>query len=214
MGIRDEETKDGQCDMHLGALAAGLALSLVERRRDKKVINRWEPFMGLYIKLKKVIKYMFDKKNKRFVQYERVLKKLGQEVIRVLIPNKTRVAGALLIVQGSLRSMHSLRYYTLECSSFQKMFLNRDEWRQLAQFEAVMKPAMLLCFYAQGDRPEIAAEMVLVVIHLMMKYKYLDEYEVVDVTSSEHWTAMTPFHELPVIKMTTSPDKARLSKMP
>ena len=59
--------------------------------------------MGLYIKLKKVIKYMFDKKNKRFVQYERVLKKLGQEVIRVLIPNKTRVAGALLIVQGSLR---------------------------------------------------------------------------------------------------------------
>ena len=71
MGIRDEETKDGQFDMHLGALAAGLALSLVERRRDKKVINRWEPFMGLYIKLKKVVKYMFDKKNKRFVQYER-----------------------------------------------------------------------------------------------------------------------------------------------
>ena len=40
MQIRDEETKDGQCNMHLGALAAGLALSLVERKQGKKATNR------------------------------------------------------------------------------------------------------------------------------------------------------------------------------
>ena len=114
MEIRDKETKDGQCNMHLGALTAGLALSLVKRTQGKRVINRWEPFLGLYTNLKSIIKYIFGKENKRFKKYQGAMKRIGQEVVRVLILNKTRVGGVLIIIQGSLRSMYTLRYYTMK----------------------------------------------------------------------------------------------------
>ncbi len=90
------------------------------------------------------------------------------------------------MIQDALRSMHSLRYYAMKNEKFRKKFLSsRKQWRQIAQFEAIMYPAMRLCFDSQGNRPEIAGEMVLSVIQLKVEYLYTKEYDVVDVDDKE-----------------------------
>ena len=200
--------------MHTAALAAGLALSLVERKVKKRVVNYWEPFQDLYKQLKTAIKYVFDKKNKRFKDYNDVIRKSGKLVIVVSLPNSTRVAGALILLQDSIRSLHSLCYYALKCEKFEALCLNRIQWKQLTQFEAVMNPAMRLCFDSQGDRPEIAGEMPLTVIHLKVGYQYQEVYDVVDVDFVSEWVANIPFYQLPTIKMTTNPEKATKENIP
>ena len=92
-----EETPVGRCGMHLANLAAGLALSLVEREQNKKIINYWKPFQDLYKFLKVAFKYLFDKKNKRFGHFKMVLAKVSQPVIMASLPPSTRVAGSLLV---------------------------------------------------------------------------------------------------------------------
>ena len=57
--------------MHLGALFGGLALSLVELKVDKKVVNKWAPFLDLHKRLKDMCKYLLDKKNKCFPIYQK-----------------------------------------------------------------------------------------------------------------------------------------------
>ena len=142
----DEESEDRRCDMHLALLALGLALSLVKSTQDKKVINFWPGFQDLYKALKTAMKYIFDKKNKRFDQYSGALKKRGQNVIIVPLPNKTRVGGAGILIQAALRSIHALLYYASRCEPFRKLCPKRGQWRQIAEFEAVMRPALSLCF--------------------------------------------------------------------
>ena len=59
-GDEPKETSTGRCDMHLANLAAGIGLSLVERKQNKKVINYWNPFQDLYKFLKVAFKHIFD----------------------------------------------------------------------------------------------------------------------------------------------------------
>ena len=126
-----DDYEGGCCDMHTAALAAGLALSLVERKVKKRVVNYWEPFQDLYKQLKTAIKYVFDKENKRFKDYNDVLRQADKLVIVVYLPNSTRVrvAGALILLQDSICSLHSLRYYALKCEKFEALCLNRIQWK-------------------------------------------------------------------------------------
>ena len=97
--------------------------------RWKKVVNYWEPFQDLYKQLKTTIKYVFDKKNKCFKDYNDVLRKTGKLVIMVSLPNSTRVSVALILLQD-LRSLHSFRYYALKCEKFEALCLNRIvQWK-------------------------------------------------------------------------------------
>ena len=203
VGGGNETEENGQCDMHLAALAAGLALSLVKRVENKKVINYWAPFQDLFKRLKTAAKYIFDKKNKRFPQYKASLGEINQPVIMVPLPNHTRIGGALILIQACLRSMSPMLYYATVSSTFDSKCLRRHEWKQLAQFEAVMRRGMLHCFDCQGDRPEIAGEMVLALLELQADYEFDPVYEVVDIDSIKKWTADKPFEKLPRIKMTT-----------
>ena len=72
---------------------------------------------------------------------------------------------------------------------------------------------MILCFDSQGDRPEIAGEMILAVIELMIDYEDQAEYDVVDV-DADAWHSTTPFEDLPRIKMTTSSAWAQAKGLP
>eukprot|EP00957_Ditylum_brightwellii_P110016 8391959-Ditylum_brightwellii.AAC.1 len=89
--------------MHLCNLYAGLALSLVECKIDGKVVNKWHPFLDLHQKAKKVAKFVCDKKNKCYPQYENALSDKGG-VIMINLPNKTCIAGVLLMIKDCLRS--------------------------------------------------------------------------------------------------------------
>ena len=92
------------------------------------------------------------------------------------------------------------------CDPFEKLNLNRDEWRQLSKFEAIMQKSLLLCFDAQGDHPEITAEIVLTIAELKSQYLFIDAYEVVNV-DNRSWEATTLFKDLPCVTMTRNKEK-------
>ena len=55
------------------SMMAGLALSLVKRYENKKVINKWSPFLKPYEKLKTAANHVCNKKSKWFVDYQTML---------------------------------------------------------------------------------------------------------------------------------------------
>lgn len=209
-GEEEDEAPNGACDMHLTDLFAGLALSLVERRVDGKVVNKWAPFLDLHQKAKKMAKYVCDKKNKRYHQYEKALANKGG-VIMINLPNKTRIAGVLLMIEDCLRSVHSLRRYSLQCTNFYDYCLSPAEWQQLAEFYAVMSLAYSLSFHSQGDRPEVASEMFYRLSTTKLHYETTTTFEVVDL--EKDWPATTPFKDLPRKKMTIDKNDTSYHKM-
>lgn len=200
--------------MHMCALAAGEALSIVKRTSNKKQINYFAQFMDLYKIAKNAGKYVADKKNKRFTQFQEVLDEIKWVGFIPCIPNSTRVAGALLLIQDLLRLIHALDYFSCKCEKYKKLQLNRDQWRQLAQFESIMRPAMVICFDSQGDRPEIAGEMVLAIILIHANYKQERFYDVVDVDRKGGWQPNKKFHELPRVRMTTDRNMSMKKNIP
>jgi hypothetical protein len=211
----DEDADDPSCDMHLVSLANGLALSFVERKKDKKVINYLPAFRKPYDDLKKMIKYLFDNKSKRYPAYQTMLRKQGEEVFRVPLPNSTRVGGVWLLIQGALRSKHTLAFYAAKNSQFMKVTISQDKWVLMAQFEGIMRSGMRLCFEKQGDRVEINGELVLALIMTKINFAYEDTYDVVDVMDeSKEWRASSAFKDLPVVKMTTNPERAQKEGLP
>ena len=75
------------------------------------------------------------------------------------------------------------------------------EWRQLAQFEAVRRPATCLCFSSRGDCVEVAGEIVLTVILLKVYYNNDNTYDIVDMNCKNEWHADIPFNALRKIMM-------------
>ena len=209
-----EDAPAGECDMHLAGLAAGKALSLVVRKKNKKVTNAFPAFTDLYLHLKVAIKYIFDKKNKRFKPYKISIKLIGMTALIIFLPSTVRVAGAHLLVQNSLRSMHGLKYYATQCESFSPLCPTQQQWRQLAQFEAIMRPVMTLCFSSQSDRPEVGGEMVIALLELMVDYEDMDTFSVVDVDCGGEWSPDREFSSLPRKEMTISEKKADQNRLP
>ena len=201
----------GRCDTHFLNLALGLALTFVERRENNKVINYWAQFRELYNVLKDAFKYLYDKKNKQFGHYKKVLNGSNHPVIRSSLPAKTRVAGAFLVHQDSLRSMHAWRFYANRCDKFERLCPIRAQWRNVAQYESVMRVGGNMCFQSQQDRVETSGEMVLAVV--LLKANYVDQkvYDVVDV--DQEWKATTPFSELPRVQMTIDSELAQTRDM-
>ena len=191
--------------MHLGQLLTGLALSIVERKKNGEVINHWEPFQVLYKKTKEMAKYVCDKKNKRLDALLRFVESIGKLFRVINIPNSTRVCGVWLLIKDSLCEMHALRLYGMELSAFDNLVLSREEWKQLAEFEAVMRTACVFCFGVQADRVEVACEIIFMLSRMKMAYEETTEYDVVDTSGS--WNGDTAFDDLPRIKMTREPNQ-------
>ena len=213
MHKRAEDVEDGFCDMHLGALAGALPLSLIERKVDKKVVNKWPPFLDRHKALKDMCTYLFGKKEKRYPDYVKVLTNANMPVIMVDLPVHTRVAGVLLMFQSAIRSMFGIRYYATRKPAFESKCLSLEEWKQIVQFEAVMRKAFLFCFDTQGDRPEVASESLLAIMELRIKYEYGKEWDVVDIEASP-WDPNTKFEDLPRVTMSSSSSVAERKNLP
>ena len=71
-----------------------------------------------------------------------------------------------------------------------------------------MSHATAKCFDLQGDRPKIAGEMVLAMIHLVSNYSEKKEYNVINVNDPDEWVPNKAYDNLPRIKMTTCEDVA------
>ena len=98
----------------------------------------------------------------------------------ITLSNTTRVAGALLLIQDSIQSMHALCHYITKSGNFEPKNLTHAEWKQVVKFEAIMRRAHLLCFDSQGDHMEVATEMILQLALLKVHYEEDTMYDVVD----------------------------------
>ena len=201
MNRRVDDVKDGCCDMHIASLMTGLATTLVQRTVAGRVMNKWPAFHDLFGKTKSLGKHLCDRKNKgRFDKYKKFISNYdGSAVVVIPIPNKTRVSGAYILIQATLRSMHALRIYSFEDSSLEKKLLELREWGLLAQFEAIMKPAHDFCFDVQGDRIELACDFPLLLAYLKNQYETVTSYNVMDTT--QKWRANVPVIDIPRIDM-------------
>ena len=147
-----EDNPPGQCDMHLAALAMGLALSFVQRVENGVVVNYWGPFCDLYKKAEKLGKLVFGKKSKtEYDLYLNLLKSQNMDVIGCRMMNKTRVGGCHLFIQDLLRSKFTLDHYASTKASVRAIYLSPEEWAQLSEFAAVLDKAVRLCFFSQED---------------------------------------------------------------
>ena len=54
----------------------------------------------------------------------------------------------------------SLKFYAIDCDEFVNNNMVSLEWRHMAEFEAIMRKAHQLYFDAQGNRSEVAAEII------------------------------------------------------
>ena len=129
MHKRADDVEDGFCDMHLGALFGALPLSLIERKVDKKVVNKWPPFLDRYKRLKDMCTYLFGKKEKRYPDYVKILTKANMPVLMVNLPCHTRVAGVLLLFQSAICSMFGIRQYATQKPVFESKGVSLEEWK-------------------------------------------------------------------------------------
>ena len=199
--------------MHLAGLLLGLATTVVQRKKNKKVVNAWPAFLDLLKFLKTAMKYVFDKKNKRVGDYRMVLELVKITVICCELPNSTRIAGVVLLFQRFLRSLHGLRYYAMQRPEFARLMLSPLQCRQIAEFEAVMRPTQKICFDFQQDRVEVRAETALTLINLKVDYEDNEIYEVIDVGGVKEWEPNCSYDKLPTIKVATTNEVAEANNI-
>ena len=117
----------------------------------------------------------------------------------------------MLMVQDLLRSRFSLLYFANLNISFATVWekVTRKGWEQAAEFEAILRPSFNLCFFVQGDRPEIAAELLLYLTTLKAGFSK-QVYSVVDVNAQgkQQWMASKPFDLLPKVNVATNIEKS------
>ena len=201
--------------MHIANLFLGLSTSLTERRDGGRVVNRWAPFQDLYKNTKDMMTWMFGRKNKgRYADYEKKLREVFHKVFCADLPNDTRVGGSYNLLRDALRSMFALCYYAEQNRMFYGINLSKAQWKQIAQFVAIMSRSVNICFVSQKDRVETAGEMIIELIRLKEYYDCTEIYEVVDVNSKKEWPADTPFKDLPRVKMAISEDVAEKHNIP
>ena len=146
--------------------------------------------------------------------YKRVLESIKMVVLVVELPNKTRVAGSIILLQRFLRSLHGLRYYATQRITFAPKMLSPLQCRQVAEFEAVMRPAQKICFDFQSNRVEVAAETVLTIIKLKVDYQDDKVYDVIDVSSSDEWEPTRRYEDLPTKKIAVDNETAAANNIP
>ena len=109
--------------------------------------------------------------------------------------------------------MFGIRYYATQKPAFESKGLSLEEWKQIVQFEAVMRKAFLFCFDTQGNRPEIASESLLALMELRIKYEYGKEWDVVDIEAGP-WDPDMKFENLPRVTMSSNSFVAEKKNLP
>jgi hypothetical protein len=105
-GGRQPKTKGTTCHMHAQELVVTHALGLrTRRKRGVGVVDEFESGKLLRDSVKILVSKIMDKKAKsRFVKYKDYCKRtLSMDVIKLLIPNETRVSGVFTMYESLLR---------------------------------------------------------------------------------------------------------------
>jgi hypothetical protein len=143
--------------MHAQELVVTHALGLrTRKKRGVGVIDSFESGRLLRDYVKKLVSRLMDKKSKsRFVKYKEYCKRtLSMDVIKLLIPNETRVSGVFAMYESLLRSMICINNYCLrsqEANQYSDLILSEQQWTSVVETYALLLHTNRLAMTSQID---------------------------------------------------------------
>jgi hypothetical protein len=150
------------CQMHAVELVLKHAFGLVERRSGGQVIDSFVQGKELRDRCKALASKVMDKKAKaRFAEYEALsMETWSVKPIKLKTPNATRVSGDYILIVSMLRAKSLLQVLvgqSKHTQAYKDCIIGSDDWKLIAEFEAVMSHIHHLAMTSQGDEPgEIA----------------------------------------------------------
>jgi hypothetical protein len=146
--------KGQSCNMHAQELVVTHALGLRKRSKNNVIIDKFEESLALKEKVKALVSKIMNKKQKHiFKKYTDYCKQLfNYNVIKLEIPNDTRVSGVFRMYDTLLRSKHAIVNYCTYGNDkrlFNDLMLSDDEWQMVAETHAVLKITNLLAMSSQ-----------------------------------------------------------------
>ena len=193
------------CQMHAVELVLKHAFGLVERRSGGEVTDSFVQGKELRDRCKALASKVMDKKAKaRFAEYEALsMETWSVKPIKLKTPNKTRVSGDYILIVSMLRAKSLLQVLvgqSKHTQAYKDCILGSDDWKLIAEFQAVMSHIHHLAMTSQGNEPGEIAFSWFELSMCWLTYKSRDKkkYNVVDCTQS--WSPNTLLEELPTIK--------------
>jgi hAT family C-terminal dimerisation region len=232
VGTNDSE--DRLCGMHVFELVINHASGFVQRRKAGEVSDEFPECKDLMQeRAKDAAKQVSDRHAKgRIAAFNKYCKEnLHYLPIKILMGNKTRVAGTFRMSECLLRNHHALMQFLayqrrrvamgqdVEDGFNLDNFLGADEWQQLAEFVAIYEKTTSLAIALQAD---MAGSLSIAKLQLtdciadlcgtpqegavpFSPYKVNNREVVFDVVivndADKTWTPQRPFKDLPRRKM-------------
>lgn len=205
---RKPEVKGTTCFMHAQELVVVHALGLRQRMKGGLPHDEFEESKALRDKTRTLLNTIMNKKVKqrydRYVLYCQEVFKM--DVIKLLVPNETRVSGVFTMYQSAIRSRKLINQYCTRSSDanvFTKLLLDDADWVFIAETYAILQNTNLLAMTTQQDNIDSNCFSYLQVAKARYLLKTNDTYNVVDLT--DHWTPDTDISKIPIVsKLTTS----------
>ena len=192
------------CVMHTQELCLKHALGVCVRKRSGVVVDSFEEGKSLRDRVKLFASKVMDKKAKgRFAEYNRVcLDSYRTPALKIALPNDTRVSGTFLLFSDILRARGLILLYegkTVYSQVYKDCVLKTDEWKLIAEFEAVMRCTNLLALSSQTEIVGEIAFAWLEVINCKARLGPKRSFNVIDITQT--WEPTRSRDEIPCAKV-------------
>ena len=191
--------------MHAQELVVKHALGLATRKSGGKVVDSFPPGKELRDNCKALASKVMDKKAKgRYLEHEELsMKTWNVKPIKLKTPNETRVSGFYILMVSLLRAKCLIQVLMGESnytSIYKSCIIGNEEWRLIAEFEAILSNMHHLAMASQGNETgEIAFSWFEVSMCLLTLKSKKRKYSVVHTAQS--WSPDTQMEQLPTIKL-------------
>ena len=184
--------KGGKCDMHKAELILKHATGLVQRSRNREVIDSNPDFIQVYSVAKGFAAWLMSSRApQRFQNLCDHAARMGAIVIAIPLPNETRVSGCILLIVALLRNKWIMDDYAARTIGadlgFKRRYPSPHVWEILAQFEAILAPLKAVSLSLQIDAPGSSSASLLELYsarHVAVNMQY-EEIECLPMTETE-----------------------------
>lgn len=146
----------GKCDMHKAELMIKHATGLATRSKDKRICDSNPSFVNVYKKFFAFASWLMSGHAKSRIENLKAYSiQRNKVVVDIVIPNATRVAGCVLLIQFLMRNKFPMDEYCFRLfggdAEFKKRYPTQAQWNQLSQFEGVLAPLQRFSISLQSD---------------------------------------------------------------
>ena len=148
----------GKCDMHKAELVLKHATGLVQRYQNRILMDSNPSFIEFWFIFKKFSAWLMSSKApRRFQNFRENCESYGCQVIKIPLPNDTRVGGIVLSLETLARLKWAMDQYALLAAGsdpkFAKLYPSEEDWQLLSQYEGILSPLKQVAMTLQSDAP-------------------------------------------------------------